>query len=113
MAPERYFDPSVMERLLGGNRDMMVKHAGRFLDAGRGALAEIDAALDGDKLEQLRDLGHRTRSAALAVGAQEIAALCLRLEHLPGDVAAAGPVVAELHAAFAATASRMRDAGLA
>lgn len=113
MAPDRFLDLSVLERLLGGNRGLMQKFAGRFLDAGANALSEIDGALGAADLAQLRHLGHRTRSAALAVGAAEMAELCRQLEHTPDDTAAAAQVVAQLHAAFSATAARMHAAGLA
>lgn len=112
MASDRHFDASVMERMLGGDRDLLAKFAGRFLESARDALAEIDAAHGAGDMEQLQHLGHRTKSAALTVGAQEMAALCEQLER-SGDAASAAPVVTALHAAFAATAARMRDAGLA
>ena len=111
MASERSFDATVMERMLGGNRDLMLKFAGRFMASARDALAEIDLALGEGDVEQLQHLGHRTKSAALTVGAQEMAALCEQLER-SGDAALAGPVVTALHAAFAAAAARMHDAGL-
>lgn len=112
MAPDRFLDLTVLERLLGGNRHLMEKFARRFLDAAHGALAEIEAALGANNVALLRHLGHRTRSAALTLGATEMAELCRQLEHLPDDLNAAAPVVAELRSALAATAARLHQAAV-
>ncbi|MFD2366942.1 Hpt domain-containing protein [Pseudoduganella sp. GCM10020061] len=107
----RLFDPSVLEQLLAGNREMMGRFAHRFVESARHALAEIDAALAAQDAHQLRHLGHRTRSAALTVGAAGMAELCARLEQLQ-DLAAASPLVGDLHSAFSATVAGLRGAGL-
>lgn len=112
MANNRVFDISVMEHMLGADRVLLAKFAGKFLESARAALEEIDAALEAGDAEQLRHLGHRTKSAALTVGAQDMAALCLQLERA-ADAPSSAPVVGSLHAALAATAARMREAGLA
>lgn len=112
MTSDPMLDLSVLERLLGGNRELMRKFAGRFVDTTAEALVEIDSALGAADLEQLRHLGHRTRSAALAVGASAMAESCQQLEQLAGDAAAAARVVADLQAAFAATAGRLQAARL-
>lgn len=116
MASDPYFDISVLESLLEGDRQMMGRFASRFTGAAHSALAEIDGALAAGDLAQLRHLGHRTRSAALTVGAGAIAGLCKELELLPHDapdsLGAARALVSELHAALAATTARMTGAGL-
>lgn len=112
MAGDSLFDIAAMEHMLGADRGLLVKFAGKFLESARAALEDIDAALEAGDAEQLRHLGHRTRSAALTVGAQEMAALCLQLEYA-ADASSAAPVVGSLHAVLDATAARMRGAGLA
>lgn len=117
MAPDPVLDLAVLNTLLEGDQPMIRRFAVRFLDSARGAMAEIDGALAAGDAAQLRHLGHRTRSAALTVGATAMAALCQRLEQLPpdGDAAAgaARSLVDQLHSALAATAARMQEAGLA
>jgi HPt (histidine-containing phosphotransfer) domain-containing protein len=112
MEHDPYFDISVLNTLLEGDRQMMRRFAARFIETARSALAEIDSALAAGDLPQLRHLGHRTRSGALTVGAGAIAALCKQLELLPDGPGPAQALVDELHAALAATAARMNEAGL-
>ena len=116
MVPAPFFDISVLDTLLEGDRTMMRRFASRFIDTARSALAEIDSALAAGDLPQLRHLGHRTRSGALTVGATAMAGLCKQLELLPPDApdshGAARALVHELHAALAATAHSMHEAGL-
>ena len=83
----------------------MRKYAQLFLDTARAGLAEMEQALALEDLGRLADLGHRSKSSALAVGAKAFAALCQQIEGLrrEGDlhqaralVSAAGPALAQV-----------------
>lgn len=83
----------------------MRKYAQLFLDTARAGLAEMEQALALEDLGRLADLGHRSKSSALAVGATAFAALCQQIEGLrrEGDliqaralVSAAGPALAQV-----------------
>ncbi|KAB8044414.1 CHASE domain-containing protein [Janthinobacterium aquaticum] len=83
----------------------MRKYAQLFLDTARAGLAEMEQALALEDLGRLADLGHRSKSSALAVGANAFAALCTAIEGLRRDgdlikaralVSAAGPALAQV-----------------
>ncbi|OBV40879.1 CHASE domain-containing protein [Janthinobacterium psychrotolerans] len=87
----------------------MRKYAQLFLDTARDGLAEMEQALALEDLNRLADLGHRTKSSALAVGANAFAALCLALENLRrgGDLAQARALMAQTGPALARVAEQI------
>ncbi|MBC7685249.1 MAG: Hpt domain-containing protein, partial [Bdellovibrionales bacterium] len=74
----------------------------KFLQTTQSGFAEMETSLAAGNVQRVRELGHRIKSAARAVGALGLAALCERLEHLPpgatfeAEHAAAQPMVAAL-----------------
>ncbi|WP_308920327.1 CHASE domain-containing protein [Janthinobacterium sp. J1-1] len=87
----------------------MRKYAQLFLDTARDGLAEMEQALALEDLKRLADLGHRTKSSALAVGANAFAALCLALEGLRhgGDLPQARALMAAMGPALAQVAEQI------
>ena len=87
----------------------MRKYAQLFLDTARDGLAEMEQALALEDLKRLADLGHRTKSSALAVGANAFAALCLALEGLRhgGDLPQARALMAAMGPALARVAEQI------
>ncbi len=87
----------------------MRKYAQLFLDTARDGLAEMEQALALEDLKRLADLGHRTKSSALAVGANAFAALCLALEGLRhgGDLPQARTLMAAMGPALARVAEQI------
>jgi signal transduction histidine kinase/CheY-like chemotaxis protein/HPt (histidine-containing phosphotransfer) domain-containing protein len=75
-------DLSVLARALGGRRDVVLRAARMFVESMAQTFGELDRALAGGDLEAVASLGHRTKSAAAAVGAQGIARICRELEAL-------------------------------
>ncbi|NVM79737.1 PAS domain S-box-containing protein [Duganella sp. SG902] len=99
-APAELFDVAALAETFGGKPEKMRKYALLFLSSARDGLAEIDQALARGDLAQLSELGHRTKSAARAVGAMQFGNLCYALEQVRNepDTANAKRLVAELHA---------------
>jgi CheY-like chemotaxis protein/HPt (histidine-containing phosphotransfer) domain-containing protein len=97
------FDVAMLAQTFGGKTDKMRKYALLFLQSATDALVEIDAALAQGDLAQLSELGHRTKSAARAVGAMRFGNLCLALEQVrkDPDSANAGELVRQMHAMLA------------
>jgi signal transduction histidine kinase/CHASE1-domain containing sensor protein/HPt (histidine-containing phosphotransfer) domain-containing protein/ActR/RegA family two-component response regulator len=97
------FDVAMLAQTFGGKTDKMRKYALLFLESARDALVEIDAALAQGDLAQLSELGHRTKSAARAVGAMRFGNLCLALEQVRKDPDStnAGELVRQMHAMLA------------
>ena len=87
----------------------MRKYAQLFLDTARDGLVEMEQALALEDLKRLADLGHRTKSSALAVGANAFAALCLALEGLRhgGDLPQARALMAAMGPALARVAEQI------
>ena len=87
----------------------MRKYAQLFLDTARDGLAEMEQALALEDLKRLADLGHRTKSSALAVGANAFAALCLALEGLRhgGDLPQARALTSAMGPALARVAEQI------
>jgi HPt (histidine-containing phosphotransfer) domain-containing protein len=87
----------------------MRKYAQLFLDTARDGLAEMEQALALEDLKRLADLGHRTKSSALAVGANAFAALCLALEGLRhgGELPQARALMAAMGPALARVAEQI------
>ncbi len=82
-------DLSVLAQLLGYQPHKIRKFAFKFLQTTEAGLAEMEAALAAGELQKLRELGHRIKSSARAVGALGMAELCLQMEQLAPDADAA------------------------
>ena len=82
-------DLSVLAQLLGYQPHKIRKFAFKFLQTTEAGFAEMEAALAAGELQKVRELGHRIKSSARAVGALGMAELCLQLEQLAPDAAAA------------------------
>jgi signal transduction histidine kinase/CheY-like chemotaxis protein/CHASE1-domain containing sensor protein/HPt (histidine-containing phosphotransfer) domain-containing protein len=97
------FDVAALAATFSGKPDKMRKYALLFLGAARDSLAEMDAALAAADLAQLSELGHRTKSAARAVGAMQFGNLCMALEQVRNDpgTGTAARLVQQLHAMLA------------
>ncbi len=79
-APERarLLDLATLALTFGNDAVKMRKYALLFLDTARDGIAEMEQAMALEDLGRLADLGHRSKSSALAVGAHAFAAICAR-----------------------------------
>jgi CheY-like chemotaxis protein len=75
-------DLSVLARALGGRRDVVLRAGRMFVDSMAQTYGELDQAIARGDLEAVAALGHRSKSAAAAVGALGIARMCRALEAL-------------------------------
>jgi CheY-like chemotaxis protein len=102
-APAELFDVAALAETFSGKPDKMRKYALLFLTSARDGLAEMDEALAMEDLAHLSELGHRTKSAARAVGAMQFGNLCYELEQALNDADAANArrLVQALHAMLA------------
>ena len=102
-APAELFDVAALAETFSGKPDKMRKYALLFLSSAREGLAEMDEALAMEDLAHLSELGHRTKSAARAVGAMQFGNLCYELEQVrkDADAANAARLVQALHAMLA------------
>ena len=75
-------DLSVLAQLLGYHPHKIRKFAFKFLQSTEAGFNEMEAALAAGELQKVRELGHRIKSSARAVGALGLAELCLQLEQL-------------------------------
>ncbi len=89
-------DLSVLAQLLGYHPHKIRKFAFKFLQTTEAGFNEMEAALAAGELQKVRELGHRIKSSARAVGALGMAELCLQLEQLAPDAgdASAGAAAA-------------------
>jgi PAS domain S-box-containing protein len=78
-------DLSVLAQLLGYQPHKIRQFAFKFLQTTEAGFTEMEAALAAGELQKVRELGHRIKSSARAVGALGMAELCLQLEQLPTD----------------------------
>jgi PAS domain S-box-containing protein len=87
----------------------MRKYAQLFLDTARDGIAEMEQAMALEDLGRLADLGHRSKSSALAVGAHAFASLCTSIEglRLGGDLQQARALLAALGPALARVAEQI------
>ncbi|MCL6485844.1 MAG: Hpt domain-containing protein, partial [Janthinobacterium lividum] len=87
----------------------MRKYTQLFLDTARDGIAEMEQAMALEDLGRLADLGHRSRSSALAVGAHAFASLCLSIEGLRsgGDLQQARALLTALEPALAQVAQQI------
>ena len=87
----------------------MRKYTQLFLDTARDGIAEMEQAMALEDLGRLADLGHRSKSSALAVGAHAFAALCLSIEglRLGGDMQQARALLTALAPALAQVAEQI------
>ncbi|MBV7535164.1 CHASE domain-containing protein [Duganella sp. sic0402] len=101
--PAQLFDVEALATTFGGKQDKMRKYALLFLSSARDGLAEMDEALAMEDLAHLAELGHRTKSAARAVGAMQFGNLCYALEQVrnDADTSKAEAIIRELHAMLA------------
>jgi len=97
------FDVEALAVTFSGKQDKMRKYALLFLSSARDGLAEMDEALAMEDLAHLAELGHRTKSAARAVGAMQFGNLCYALEQVrhDADTANAERLIGDLHAMLA------------
>jgi len=77
-------DLSVLAQLLGYHPDKIRKFAFKFLQTTEAGFNEMETALAEGEVQKLRELGHRIKSSARAVGAHGMADLCEQLEVLAG-----------------------------
>ncbi len=82
-------DLSVLAQLLGYHPHKIRKFAFKFLQTSEAGFNEMEAALGAGELQKVRELGHRIKSSARAVGALGMAELCQQLEQLPENADAA------------------------
>ena len=87
----------------------MRKYAQLFLDTARDGIAEMEQAMALQDLGRLADLGHRSKSSALAVGAHAFAALCQSIEglRLGGDLQQGRALLTALSPALAQVAEQI------
>ena len=87
----------------------MRKYTQLFLDTARDGIAEMEQAMALEDLGRLADLGHRSKSSALAVGAHAFASLCMSIEglRLGGDLQQARALLAALEPALAQVAEQI------
>ena len=76
-------DLAILASLLGYDQEKVHKFAFKFLHTTQGGFDEMQACLARGDVARMRELGHRTKSAARAVGAIGLADLCHDLELLP------------------------------
>ena len=102
-------DVNALARTFSNDPVKMRKYAQLFLDTARDGLAEMEQAMALEDLKRLADLGHRTKSSALAVGATAFASLCLQLESLRrgGDLPQARALLAQMEPALAQVAEEI------
>ncbi|MGW8394646.1 PAS domain S-box protein [Pseudoduganella sp. HUAS MS19] len=81
-------DLSVLAQLLGYQPQKIRKFAFKFLQTTEAGFTEMEAALAAGELQKVRELGHRIKSSARAVGALGMAELCLQLEQLAPEAEA-------------------------
>ena len=86
---------SILAQLLGYHPDKIRKFAFKFLQTTEAGFNEMEEALAANDVQKVRELGHRIKSSARAVGAVSFAELCLQLEHLApeDDIATAREIV--------------------
>jgi CheY-like chemotaxis protein/HPt (histidine-containing phosphotransfer) domain-containing protein len=89
-------DLSVLAQLLGYHPHKIRKFAFKFLQTSEAGFNEMEAALAAGELQKVRELGHRIKSSARAVGALGMAELCQQLEQLPGAAEQAAPAARSL-----------------
>ena len=87
----------------------MRKYTQLFLDTARDGIAEMEQAMALEDLGRLADLGHRSKSSALAVGAHAFASLCVSIEglRLGGDLQQARALLTALGPALALVAEQI------
>jgi HPt (histidine-containing phosphotransfer) domain-containing protein len=86
----------VLAQLLGYHPHKIRKFAFKFLQTSEAGFNEMEAALAAGELQKVRELGHRIKSSARAVGALGMAELCQQLEQLPGAAEQAAPAARSL-----------------
>jgi two-component system sensor histidine kinase/response regulator len=86
-APEPLIDEAALAQTFGGNPVKMRKYALLFLESAHLAMVEINDAVARADAVRMRELGHRLKSSAKAVGAFGFADLCAALETLDVDPA--------------------------
>ena len=95
-------DLRVLEKQLGAVPEKIGKFAGKFVDSARKGLQELDAACQAGDQVILSALGHRLKSSARTVGANQFADLCHELEQLKitPDLHRSNEIVKEMHEWF-------------
>lgn len=95
-------DWSVLAALIGNDPQRLRKFAIKFLESAGDGVREMEAAVARGKVQAVRDVAHRIKSAARSVGATSMADMCHDLEQLAheqasSELARAQPMVDELH----------------
>jgi two-component system sensor histidine kinase/response regulator len=93
-------DLSVLSRALGGRREVVLRAGRMFSDSMAQTYGELERAIEHGDLEAVAALGHRSKSAAAAVGALGLARMCVALEALrrQGTIEDARTLVAAMRA---------------
>jgi signal transduction histidine kinase/CheY-like chemotaxis protein/HPt (histidine-containing phosphotransfer) domain-containing protein len=91
-------DLSVLAPLVRNDGAKIRKYAHRFIELSREGLAQVEAALEEQDMEEVGRLGHRMKSPARSVGAIPFAELCEKLEQFTDsrDAADAAGTATEL-----------------
>jgi CheY-like chemotaxis protein/nitrogen-specific signal transduction histidine kinase/HPt (histidine-containing phosphotransfer) domain-containing protein len=91
-------DLTVLAATLGGRMEVVRRAATMFTDSMHKTLTELDEAMARQDLAAIGALGHRTKSAAAAVGAMGLARLCRSLEQFRhgGEAAEAAALIAQV-----------------
>ena len=109
------FDPDVMRRAAGGRPDRLERYGLMFLETMQETLKELRHAWQAAEWKTLSDLGHRAKSAARLMGANELAQRCADLESMPIDAGAerALTLVDDIEASFSAVQVEIRSVACA
>jgi len=109
------FDPDVMRRAAGGRPDRLERYGLMFLETMQETLKELRHAWQAAEWKTLSDLGHRAKSAARLMGANELAQRCADLESMPIDAGAerALALVDDIEASFSAVQVEIRSVACA
>ncbi len=76
-------DLTILAKVLSYDPDKVRKFAFKFLQTTQKAFEDMETALAAGNVQQVRELGHRIKSAARTVGALGLGTLCEQLEALP------------------------------
>ncbi|SNS55444.1 PAS domain S-box-containing protein [Noviherbaspirillum humi] len=95
-APSTLLDVAVLKDIIGDDPAKLGRFLQLFLHSVEEGVAEMETVAEQGDLTALHALGHRTKSAARAVGASYLNEICLRLESRQIDLQAARDTVSLL-----------------
>jgi PAS domain S-box-containing protein len=109
------FDPDVMRRAAGGRPERLERYGLMFLETMVATLRELRQAWQAAEWKTLSDLGHRAKSAARLMGANQLAQRCADLESMPTDAGAdrALALVESIEASFFAIQVEIKNVACA